>query len=142
LRIVLDTNVLVSAFVFPGGAPETVYRLAVEERLELITSRPLLAEFGRVLSEKFDAPRAATEAVAQIASIATVVDPTQEVAVIADDPEDNRVLEAALESRAEVTVSGDRHLLRLKSWQGVRIVSPADFLAEDARHREQRQIPG
>jgi putative PIN family toxin of toxin-antitoxin system len=49
VRAVLDTNVLISAFVFPGGTPEAVYRLALEGQLEIGTSRSLLAEFGRVL---------------------------------------------------------------------------------------------
>ncbi|MGH3082249.1 MAG: putative toxin-antitoxin system toxin component, PIN family, partial [Gaiellaceae bacterium] len=50
MRIVADTNVLVSALIFPGGPPEAVYRLVLEERLGLVTSRPLLAELGRVLT--------------------------------------------------------------------------------------------
>ncbi len=53
MRIVLETDVLISAFVFPGGAPEDVYRLAIERSVDLVTSPPLLAEFGRILSDKF-----------------------------------------------------------------------------------------
>lgn len=130
MRVVLDTNVLVSAFVFPGGAPEHVYRLAVEGQIDLVTSRALLTELGRVLSEKFNNPRAAAEALAQITALATIVEPTEAVSVIEADPDDDRVLEAALEGRAEMIVSGDRHLLQLKDWREMRIISPADFLAE------------
>lgn len=130
MRVVLDTNVLVSAFIFPGGAPEHVYRLAVEGRIDMITSRALLTELGRVLSEKFNNPRAAAEALAQITTLGTVVEPTESVSVVEADPSDDRVLEAALEVRADMIVSGDRHLLRLKEWREIRIVSPADFLAE------------
>jgi len=130
LRVVLDTNVLVSAFIFPGGAPEYVYRLAVEGRVELVTSRALLTELGRVLSDKFQNRPAAAEALAQIAALGTVVEPTKQVSVVQVDPDDDRVLEAALESGAQIIVSGDRHLLRLKTWQGISIVSPADFIAE------------
>ena len=54
MRVVLDTNTLVSAFVFPGGVPEAVFRMAVEEQIDVISSRSLLAEFGRVLRGKFD----------------------------------------------------------------------------------------
>jgi len=129
LRVVLDTNILISAFVFPGGAPELVYRAALEGRITLVTSPPLLAEFGRVLSDKFgwDPPHA-QDAVAQVARIGDVVRPSETVEVIEDDPADDRVLEAAAAGRAEVIVSGDRHLLRLEEWRGVRIEKAASFL--------------
>ena len=58
MRVVADTNVLVSALIFPGGAPEAVYRLALEGGIELVTSRPLLAELGRVLTQRIVPPAA------------------------------------------------------------------------------------
>lgn len=59
-----------------------------------------------------------------------VVEPTERVEVVTTDPADDRVLEAALESTADVIVSGDKHLLQIRLWRGIRIVSPADLLAE------------
>jgi putative PIN family toxin of toxin-antitoxin system len=129
LRLVLDTNVLISAFVFPGGAPEDVYRLTIERAVELVTSPPLLAEFGRILSDKFGwESTVAEQAVAQVARVATVARPSGKVRVVLDDPTDDRVLEASAEGGAEVIVSGDRHLLRLQTWEGIAILKPADFL--------------
>jgi putative PIN family toxin of toxin-antitoxin system len=132
VKVVADTNVLVSALIFPGGAPEAFYRLALEGRIELVTSRPLLAELGRVLVEKFgwEADRA-EEAVRQMIRLAEIVDPRETVSVIAADPADNRVLEAAAEGRADAIVSGDQHLLNLGEWQGIRIEPPAAFVAGD-----------
>jgi putative PIN family toxin of toxin-antitoxin system len=131
VRVVADTNVLLSAFCFPGGAPELVYRLGLEGRLELVTSTTLLAEFGRILTDKFgwEIDRA-EEAVAQITRVALVVDPTERLDVITQDPADDRVLEAALASGADRIVSGDSHLLRLKTWRDVRVVAPAALLEE------------
>jgi len=130
LRVVLDTNVLVSAFNFPGGAPEDVYRLALEERIELVTSPPLLAELARVLTEKFDwEPLRVEEAITEIVETGLVVRPRESVRVIKDDPADDRVLEAALEGAADPIVSGDAHVLRLRSWRGIRISSPSAFMA-------------
>ena len=127
MRVVLDTNILISAFVFPGGTPEAVYRLALERRIELMTSPALLAEFGQILSEKFGwEPARVEQAVAQVARIGTVVRPTRRVRVVKDDPADDRVLEAAEASGAEVIVSGDRHLLRLHEWRRIKIVRAAD----------------
>ena len=131
MRVVLDTNILISAFVFPGGAPEAVYRLAIERQVDLVTSPSLLSEFGGVLAEKFGwQPAMAGAAVAQVTRIAIVVRPSRTIHVVADDPTDDRVLEAALEGSAEIIVSGNRHLLRLRRWEGVRIVGAADLLEE------------
>jgi len=129
LRIVADTNVLISAFCFPGGIPEQVYRLAVEGPIELVTSKPILAEFGRVLADKIGwEPGRVEEAVAHIARIATVVQPSEEVHVVENDPDDDRVLEAAIAGYVEIIVSGDSHLLKLGAWRGIRITSPAQFV--------------
>jgi putative PIN family toxin of toxin-antitoxin system len=131
LKVVLDTNILISAFVFPGGTPEAVYRAAIEGRITLVTSPPLLAELGRVLSTRFGwESDMARSAVTQVAGIGEVVRPTETVRVIADDPADDRVLEAAATAGAEVIVSGDRHLIRLRTWQGIRVERAAVFLEE------------
>lgn len=126
MRVVLDTNILISAFVFPGGAPEGVYRSALEGGLVLVTSPALLAEFGRVLPPKFGwEPARAREAVAHVARNTTVVRPTMTLHVVGDDPSDDRVLEAAAAGKADAIVSGDRHLLRLRTWEGIEILRPA-----------------
>ena len=133
MRIVADTNVLVSALIFPGGPPEAVYRLVLERRVELVTSRPLLAELGRVLMEKFGwDPARAEEAIAQLVRLARIVDPHEQLAVIEADPADNRVLEAASEGAVGAIVSGDSHLLGLRNWHEIAICSPSAFL-EDLR---------
>jgi putative PIN family toxin of toxin-antitoxin system len=129
LRVVLDTNILISAFIFPGGPPEAVYRAVLDGRVELVTSPSLLAELGRVLVDKFGwEPQLGAEAVDQVARVAIVVRPKQGVEVILEDPDDDRVLEAAATGEAVVIVSGDRHLLRLRSWNGVRIERATAFL--------------
>jgi len=129
VKVVLDTNILISAFVFPGGPTEDVFRAALEGRIELVTSPPLLAEFGRVLSSKFGwEPSITEQAVAQIARVGTIVRPKEKVVEIVDDPDDDRVLETALASGADVIVSGDRHLLGLRTWRGIEIEKAARFL--------------
>jgi len=131
VRVVLDTNVLVSAFVFPGGPPEAIYRRVLSGELTMIVSRPLMAELGRVLVDKFDWDASyAEEALAQLTRIGELVDPREPVNDIEDDPADNRVLEAAAEGDADRIVSGDRHLLALDSWRQIPIVNPATLADE------------
>lgn len=133
MKAVVDTNVLISAFVFPGGSPEAVYRLALDGSFDLVTSPPLLLELGRVLQQKFEwEPTMAEDAVMQVARIGTIVEPATSVFDIEDDPADNRVLEAAAESNADAVISGDRHLLDLGTWRGIPILPPALFIAEQA----------
>lgn len=131
MNVVLDTNILVSAYVFPGGAPDEVLSLAIEGRCTLITSRPLLLELGRVIGQKFGwTPDRAEAAVAQIVRTSNVVEPRERIEDIQTDPADNRVLEAAAAGSADLIVSGDRHLLKLKDWRGIPILDPRAFLAE------------
>jgi len=130
MKAILDTNVLISAYVFPGGKPEAVYRLALEGHLEIGTSRTLLAEFGRVLGQKFGwIPDRVEAAVAQMTRIAAVVEPGEVVKFVSADPADDRVLEAARAFGADVIVSGDRHLLDLGTWSQIEVLSPAEFIA-------------
>lgn len=135
MKAVYDTNVLVSAFNFPGGVPEDAFRLCVDGRVELVTSNLLLAEFARILRDKFGwtSDRVA-RAVDQVARLGTVIEPKERVTAITADPDDDRVLEAALEAGAEVICSGDKHMLRLVEWRGIRILAPAAFLEEFESH--------
>jgi putative PIN family toxin of toxin-antitoxin system len=131
VRVVLDTNVLISAILFPGGAPEAILRLGLEKRVQLATSPKLLTEFARVLVEKFGhSDSQAQERLRRMVAISDIVKRRETIREIAQDPEDDRVLEAALAAHAEAIVSGDKHLLQLGTWRGIRILRPADFLTE------------
>ena len=129
MKVVLDTNVLISALVFPGGLPGKIYGLALEGEIALVTSAPLLVELARVLANKFGWARSRIDrALKQLLRVAELVEPSVTINEVRADPADNRVLEAAAESNAEVIVSGDRHLVRLKAWRGIPIESPAAFV--------------
>lgn len=131
MKVVADTNVLVSALIFPGGPPEALYRLVLEGRVDLVTSRSLLTELGRVLAQKFGwEPDRAEEAVAQLIRVAEIVDPKESISDVEADPADNQVLEAAAAGNATLIVSGDHHLLALGEWRGISIQTPARFVAD------------
>ncbi len=128
MRAVPDTNVLVSAIVF-GGPPGKIIELAAEGHLQLIISPSLIDELKEVLRSKFEFSDAATyQAEVLLRRISTVVEPQREIAVVREDPADNRVLEAAIAGDADIIVSGDRHLLSLEAFEGISIVSPRDLL--------------
>lgn len=135
MRVVLDTNVLVSAVVF-GGVPGEIVEMAASRELTLVLSPALVDELRRVLRDKFTFSEDAlylTETLLRQAGI--LIEPSQSLGVITEDPHDNRVLEAAVYGGADAIVSGDRHLLVLKEFQGVPIMSPRQFLSNLRRRK-------
>lgn len=127
-RVVVDTNVIVSA-VIAGGKPERVLDLSKVGRIELFLSPFILNEVMDVLSRpKFAfSRRDIAEAIAGIRPF-QVVDPGRPRVRVAMDETDNRVIETALAARARFLVTGDYDLLQLASYRRLTIVAPADFL--------------
>ena len=128
MKVVFDTNVLVSALVFPGGRAEAALLRIVEERDQLLLSKPILDELLGVLARKFsrDAEELARTAVL-LSDLAIAVKPRQRLRVVKDEP-DNRVLECALAGRADAIVTGDSGLLELGEFRGVRVISLREYL--------------
>lgn len=124
----MDTNVVVSALVF-GGVPRQVLDLAAADVCSFYFSPPIQTEVERILEEKFGwSPEEIHARRRDFWSLGTPVNPEVSLAVIADDPDDDRILECAIAAQAEAIISGDRHLLRLASFQLIPIESPRQFL--------------
>lgn len=127
LKVVLDTNVLVSALVY-GGNPEEILILGLDKKIQIIASPVLQAELVDIIAKKFplsleDMYLLKTE----IQKSFVIVDPHISL-TISRDEDDNRVLEAAVEGECDYIVTGDRDLLELKQVQKIKIVTPAEFL--------------
>lgn len=128
IRVVADTNIYISALMF-GGLPGSFLDLAFLRSFQLVTSPALLDELDEKLRLKFGVSQHdATRVRAKIESTALVVKPTTTLQVITDDPDDDRVLECAVAGEADCIVSGDRHLLKLGSYQGISIVTAREFM--------------
>jgi putative PIN family toxin of toxin-antitoxin system len=128
LKVVFDTNVLVAALVFPGGRGDAALQRVVGEQDQLLISKAILDELLGALARKFARD---TEELARVAlflgELGTLVQPGRRLRVVQDDP-DNRVLECALAGGAEAIVTGDRALLALREFRGVRIISLREYL--------------
>jgi putative PIN family toxin of toxin-antitoxin system len=136
-RVVLDTNVSISALMF-GGLPGSLLNLALLQSFLLVISPALLDELDEKLRLKFEVPAEDTAIIrAKLESVAEVVKPNMALHVIEDDPDDNRVLECAVKGRADYIVTGDRHLLKLGSYEAIAIVTVRQFL--DAAEAEEDQ---
>ena len=136
LRVVLDTNVLVSGLNY-AGLPSRLLRLLLQGETEWFVSPFILHELHRILTERFRwEEERAQRALRLIGEVAAEVDPPRSVSVIQEKDDDNRILECALHAKAHYLVSGDRrHLLPLREFRGVSIVSPAEFLELLLRNR-------
>jgi putative PIN family toxin of toxin-antitoxin system len=130
MKVVFDTNILVSALVFPGGRADIALRRIIEERDRLILSKPILDELLGILASKFSRD---TEELAHVAvflsDLSIVVKPRRKFAILADEP-DNRILECAVTGSADAIVTGDKALLELKTFRKVRLLSLRAYLEE------------
>lgn len=135
MRVVVDTNVVVSRYLSAIGPPARVLGEWERGAFELLVSEPVLAEYERVLLyDRLVARHGMTPA--EVATViegfrrfAILVAPTQTVMVVVEDPTDDRFLECAEEGSANYIVSGDQHLLAIKEFRGIQILPPAAFLA-------------
>ena len=128
MRIVVDTNVIVSALVF-GGLPRRIFELVEGGYCELFYAAEIQEETRRVLRDKFgwDEDRL-DRYLRTLWSLGKRVVLRHRVNAVREDPDDNRILECALAADADVIVSGDRHLLKLGAHEGITILTPRDFL--------------
>lgn len=135
LRIVLDTNCLFSAFLSYNHSREVI-NLARKKKVILITSRILNADLSELFHKKIDGEQLRINRFLNTLSILTsIVFPTDTLSVITRDIDDNRVLEAAIAGECDYIVTGDKDLLELKDYKGIKIFTPKDFLEEFSRAR-------
>jgi putative PIN family toxin of toxin-antitoxin system len=137
MRIVMDTNVLISA-TFWTGKPKQLLNQVRHQKVTLITSESLLDELKEVLMRQ-DKPfklsgEEAGRVVTAIRNLAEIVQTHSQVAICHDE-RDNKVIECAIDGKAECIISGDLHLLGLKSFKGIRIMTVSDFLDDFERPR-------
>ncbi len=131
MKIVLDTNVLVSGIFF-SGLPADILRAWSRGKFRLVLSPEILDEYTRVtaeLAEKFsgiDVQRILDLIVVHSEVFSPAPMPEQ----VCEDPHDDMFIAAAIDSRAKIIVSGDKHLLKVSGYQGVSVITPRQFLSQ------------
>ena len=135
MRLVLDTNIVVAALLW-SGPPRSLLDMAVDSNVEFFSSLVLIEELAHTLSYAKFAVRIkgfgtnVDELVARYAALVTLVTPTAVPRVVANDPDDDHVIAAAVTAQAVLIVSGDRkHLLPIGSHEGIGIVTAVQALA-------------
>jgi putative PIN family toxin of toxin-antitoxin system len=132
--VVLDTNQWVSACLRHYGKPARILLLALEDKLCVLTSPSIWAEFVEVLQRPHirkgqeQGDLEVSRWLAQMRNTARWTPGRIRVNAVAADPDDNIVIACAVEGKAGYIITGDRHLLALETYEGISILSPADFL--------------
>jgi putative PIN family toxin of toxin-antitoxin system len=129
-KLVVDTNVLLSSFISAG--PPRIIVNRIRDRLDLLCLSPAILEEYLIVLQRAGI---AEDLLSSLVSLLRDLDrtlpvlPSQHVEVIRDDPSDNMFLECAIEAHADYLISGDRHLKRLKSFRGIEILTPREYLS-------------
>jgi putative PIN family toxin of toxin-antitoxin system len=128
MRVVFDTNIFISALVIPGSLAEKAVLRIIEGKDDLLLSTDIMKEVLSVLSSKFGREREALSHVAvTLMDLGKWVKAAQKIRVLKDEP-DNRILECAVSGKAELIVTGDKEMLRLKEYMGIKITSLREYL--------------
>ena len=127
MKVVLDTNVLISATLWAGSeAQKLLYRLLCSET-EIHSTAEILDEFRKVLKRDFEYDSWEAENILKtLSKFLILVEPKQRVSVIKDDPDDNKIIECALEAKATLIITYDKHLLRIKAYHDIKILKPEE----------------
>jgi putative PIN family toxin of toxin-antitoxin system len=133
MRITADTNILISAMFWSGDSGRIIEKAGNKE-IQLILSKEILKEFAGVLAYKEiqDKIRGKNlemkRTIEKIISISEIVEPKQKIDIVKEDPDDNKILECAIEGKAECILTKDNHLLKIREYAGIRILTPLEFL--------------
>lgn len=136
LRVVLDTNILISASIIPHGAPARIVLAALDGNLTLVVSDHLLDEYLDVIERPHIRRKYQTETdrvqdiILYLYRDALQVSTTEIPRVVPDDAKDDFILACAVKGKAHYIVSGDEHLLKLKEYRGIKILTPRDFVEQ------------
>ena len=129
IKVVLDTNILISAILF-GGNPRKILSLIIDNKIQAFISPFIIFELKEVLRKKFNFPLEILEELEElIKEKFIIVYPKKTINLIKEVLADNRILECAVEAKADFLISGDtKHILKLKKINKTKIVSVNEFL--------------
>jgi len=133
MKVTVDTNVLISA-TFWYGDSNIIIKLIENKEIVLILSEEVIEEYANVLkyneiqNKIKDKNLEMLHSLQKIISISTIIEPKNKLKIIKEDPDDNKILECAIEGKVDYIITQDNHLLKLKEFKGIKIITPKEFL--------------
>jgi putative PIN family toxin of toxin-antitoxin system len=131
VRIVLDTNVFVSG-VFFSGPPYQILKAWKDQKLQIVISLEILDEYYRI-GEELSVQFPETDlnpAIELVATKAELIEGAMLHEAVCDDPDDDKFFACAIAGNADLIISGDKHLLKMSGYQGIKVVKPRQFVDE------------
>ena len=129
MKVTVDTNFLISATQWDYSVAHKLLKKFILLDTEIFTTREILDETVEVLERDFKYNKSEAKGIIEkILLFAKLVEPKQKIDIIKDDPEDNKIIECALEASAEFIVTYDKHLLKLGSYKNIQIVKPEEII--------------
>lgn len=127
MGITFDTNVLLSATLWEGSVAQKLLFDLIGQDVTIYSTTEILAEYQKVLKRDFDfSDKDIAEIISKVLSFVTLVNPTIKTEIVKDDPDDNKIVECALESKSNYIITYDNHLLKLKEYEGIKIIKPEE----------------
>lgn len=130
MNVVIDTNVFISSIFWSGNYSSQVIAAWKNGEFTLITSKEIIDELVKTLRDfKIKMPEEMIQEWKDVLTNNSIpVEPLKRIKIVKDDPDDDKFLEAALEGDSEFIITQDKHLLKLKDYQGIKIITPEEFL--------------
>lgn len=127
--VVYDTNIIISGLLF-SGKQRTLLKHVIDHSVQLIISHSIIEEISDVIARnKFKVHRELQViSVAELIELSKLVHPSKKVSVVESDPDDNMIIECAIEGNAEYIVTGDSDLLKIGDYAGIKIIDSDKFL--------------
>jgi len=127
MRVVFDTNVLISATQWDGSVAQKLLFKLINTDVKIFSSAEILSEYQRVLKRDFDyTDEELIKIMEKILSFITLVKPIERINIVKNDPDDNKIIECAIASFSNYIISYDPDLLDLKEFRNIKIIKPEE----------------
>jgi putative PIN family toxin of toxin-antitoxin system len=128
--VTFDTNVLLSATLWDGSVAQKLLFDLIKQNVRIYSTTVIISEYQKILRRDFDfSDEEIAEIMEKVLLFVTLVNPKRKVKVVKEDPDDDIIIECALESSSKYILTYDKHLLNLKEYQGIRIIRPEEARA-------------
>ncbi len=129
MKLVLDTNVLISATLWDNSVSHKLLIKLIENNVELFTTLDIINEYKKAVMRDFQyGEEKVNEIIEKLLSFMKLIERSSKIEFIKEDPDDNKILECAMDSGSEYILSYDNHLLKIQEYEGINILRPDDFI--------------
>ena len=129
MNITVDTNFLISATQWDNSVAFKLLKRLLEANIKIFTTKDILDEFSEVLQRDFKYNKEeTTNILEEILVFVNIIEAQEKIKIVKDDPDDDKIIECALASNSDYLITYDRHLLKIKEYKSIKIITPEEML--------------